>query len=795
MKISLSWLRDYLKTTQTAEQLAETLTRSGIEVKNILRHGGDIPKVVAAQVLSSTQHPNADRLSICKVDDGSAVPHQIVCGAKNYKEGDKILLALPGAILPGGMKIKVGKLRGTESEGMMCSSKELGLGEGAEGIHILPPETTVGTELNALFPSDDVLELEITPNRPDWLGHLGVAREASLFQAGTFGWEPPKLPAIKKENDTVKIEATDACSFYSVRLLSKVRVEESPAWLCQRLEAIGLRAINNIVDIANYVMLETAQPLHAFDAEKIKGTLTVRFAKPGETLLALDEKDYVLTGTDLVIADDAGPQALAGVIGGMASSVTETTTSLLLESAVFDSSVIRAMARTHGITTDAAYRFERGTLPQIAKEASARAVLLMQEITGAVTEEELSISEIPVEPTIISFRNDRCRQLLGVDISDDLITSFLEQLGLSKEEQVSTEEASSGTTYWKIPSWRYDLIREVDLIEEVARLYGIEAIPARCITFAAPSSQADKNYDETMLLRRRLTAQGFYEARTSALIAPDKESDIASITLRNPMGEQQSVLRGSLLPGLLASVKHNFRQGASSIRLFELGKTFQKSSASQEEESLSLGLVMTGTALPLNWRGESERLLDFYDLKGVINQLAPGKMTYCSMVHPAMPLALEILCEGKACGSLGVLAPAQARELMLTGHEYPVVVATLNVTQLQKTLGDASWEKGKELPQFPAVKRDLALILDQEVSYADLEKNFLELGEKHLINIVPFDVFSDLEGQKLPLGKKSIALSLTFQDTDRTLTADEISQVLERIQIRLKEALGAEVRS
>ncbi|MBM3857970.1 MAG: phenylalanine--tRNA ligase subunit beta, partial [Verrucomicrobia bacterium] len=319
MKISLSWLRDYLKTTQTAEQLAETLTRSGLEVKSVATYGAAIPKVVAAQILESNQHPGADRLSVCKVDDGSGTPRQIVCGAKNYKVGDKVLLALPGAALPGGVKIKVGKLRGIESEGMMCSSKELGLGEGVEGLHILPPETKIGTELAALFPSDEILELEITPNRPDWLGYLGVAREASAFSAGDFLDFSLQLPSTIEDKSIATITAPSGCSFYSVRRIDNIKMQSSPSWLVQRLAIMEARPINLIVDLANYVMFETGQPLHAFDADQIKGALNVRFACEGEVLEALDGKTYKLRTSDLVIADDQGPQALAGIIGGMKS--------------------------------------------------------------------------------------------------------------------------------------------------------------------------------------------------------------------------------------------------------------------------------------------------------------------------------------------------------------------------------------------------------------------------------------------------------------------------------------------
>ena len=410
MKISLSWLHTYLKTTQSPQELAETLTRSGIEVKSIISTGSNLSNVVAAQILSSDPHPNADRLSVCIVDDGSGHQRQIVCGAKNYHVGDKVLLALPGALLPGGIKIKIGKLRGVESEGMMCSSQELGLGSGASGLHILPAETILGTEVQELFPSDTILELEVTPNRPDWLGHIGVAREAAAFGAGELTRifhtdsaaacehlmdtasasncssgsmkhtavvaihhlpchhqdsrrlatnqyeicgliEKPHISPLLSHQDSSAPRVMDAhaCPFYSVRFFDLIQVNQVSSLLSRRLESIGVRSINNIVDIANYVMMETGQPLHAFDAKKIQGILTVRFARQGESLEALDGVTYHLRSSDLIIADEKGPQALAGILGGMASGVRDSTESILLESAVFNPTLIRASACFHGL--------------------------------------------------------------------------------------------------------------------------------------------------------------------------------------------------------------------------------------------------------------------------------------------------------------------------------------------------------------------------------------------------------------------------------------------------------------
>lgn len=788
MNISFSWLKDYLKIDQTAEELAERLTRSGLEVKSIVSHGASMKNVIAAQILESIQHPNADRLSVCKVDDGSGTLRQIVCGAKNYKVGDKILLALPGAILPGGLKIKIGKLRGVESEGMMCSSKELGLGEGVEGLHILPSETVPGTELSALFPSDDVLELEITPNRPDWLGYVGVAREASVFGAGEFFWKAPMLPPFLKDTERITIQATEACSFYSLRLLEQITVTSSPAWLVRRFESIGARSINNIVDLANYVMFETGQPLHAFDADKIKGSLVVRFAKPGETLTALDGCTHHLRATDLVIADDQGPQALAGIIGGLSSSVTETTTSLLLESAVFNSSVVRQSARHHGISTDAAYRFERGSHAVTAVEASARATSLMLEMTSGTASKELFTTGVVPEPTTITFRKDRCAALLGTTIGEEIIVSYFKKLGLQ----------SLGEDRWHIPPWRLDLVREVDLMEEVARLHGMENIASRSLIFPSASTSADHLFDLAMKVRKDLVAAGFYEARTSALVAQEEVSEQA-IALRNPMGEQQSVLRTTLLAKLKNVLQCNARQGAAALRFFEIGTIFQKPMhADALEESLSLAMIMTGVATPMTWRSEKDRSLDVYDLKGVIDSLAPGKIKYHSWQREKksdLALMLEVFYEEKPCGYIGLMTPAAARKLISTGQEHPIVLAELQFSFFQKMLGRDLWKKEKLASQFPAVTRDLALILERSQDYGAVEKIVLESKEPFLKKIIPFDVFLDPSGIKIAPEKKSLAVSLLFQSDEKTLTAEEVQTACDRLVKGLQEKLVCEVRS
>lgn len=783
MKISLSWLREHLRTEKGASEIAHILTDAGLEVGAIESAGVTTAKVVAAQILESVQHPDADRLSVCKVDDGSGTPRQIVCGAKNYKVGDKVALAQPGAVLPGNFKIKVGKLRGVESEGMMCSSKELGLGEGAEGLLILPPETVIGTPLTEIYPAEEVFEIEITPNRPDWLGHLGVAREAAAFGCGELISPTPALPPVKEDPSVAAIAAPGAASFYSIRRIDGVKVAPSPEWLRTRLESVGLRPINNVVDITNFVMFEMGQPLHAFDAAQINGPLNVRMAGAGEKFTALDGSEHDLTPGDPVIADTKGVQALAGITGGKSGGVSEATTSVLLESAVFAPVVVRRSSRTHGISTDSSYRFERGVDAHGSLAASARATALILEIAGGTAAAELAVSGSIPTPRVVALRGDRVRSLLGIKLDDSGIATQLIRLGL--------RQVDGG---FEIPSWRGDLVREVDLIEEVARLHGIGNMDSRLQAAPAPSSQADRTYDFGLCLRRRLAGLGFHEARCGTLTGGRDQQDFSTgkvIAVRNPMGEEHSTLRGSLIPGLIDAVARNLRHGAESVRLFEIGRVYQAPEKNSPEERLRLAIVMTGRAQSVNWRGESDRPIDLFDLKGVLSRL--GAVDFRAETHHRLPVALGILVEGKPAGLAGILSPADAREVHVGGQQRQILVAELDLAPLEEA-ASASVKGPAVLPKFPCVRRDVALLLEESVAYAEVEEAILAAKEPLLADITPFDIFSDPKGEKVPHGKKSLAVALTFQHADRTLTAEEVNDALARIVARLRESVGAEIR-
>ncbi|MEO7932795.1 MAG: phenylalanine--tRNA ligase subunit beta [Chthoniobacterales bacterium] len=778
MKVSLNWLREFLPLTKTNAEISDLLTFAGVEVEGIETKGVNIANVVVAQIQRSEQHPNADRLSVCKVDDGSGVPRQIVCGAKNYQVGDKIPLALPGAILPGDFKIKVGKLRGIESEGMMCSAKELGISEESAGLLILSPDAPIGTEIGKLFPADTIFDLEITPNRADLLSHRGIAREL-----GAILGIPIELPS---KNDVpsnarfpVRIESNSAL-FYSGRMVRNVTVGPSPEWLVNKLQSVGLRSINNVVDVTNFVMLEMGQPLHAFDLAKVDCGIVVRNAADGEKFLALDGREYTLTPLDLVIADESKALAIAGVMGGQDSGVSASTTDVLLESALFRSTNIRRTSRVLGLASDSSYRFERGVDPGQLLAASARACQLLEEIAGGQAEPVLSMAgELPPLEWTVSLRNDRCRQLLGAPISDERIQQILSGLGL--QSGVGNE--------WKIPSFRADLTREVDLIEEVARVQGIQSIPGKSGGFAAPISDVDRLYDFQMGLKRALATRGFSEARTLSL-RPANETALrteAALRVRNPLTEDQTWFRESLVAGLLTVAEFNQRMGASSIRLVETGRVFKKT-ASSSIEIFTLGLLVTGQDTQSDWRKTSQPL-DFFALKADVSSLVAAPLEFVAATHPAAVLAADISIAGKKIGWIGQLQPALVRD---SGVKTPVYVAEIDLAALLGAL--PATRLFSALPKYPAVTRDIAMLAPLTLTHSEVEAALLGANDPLLRDVAIFDLFTDSTGAKIPADKKSLAYSLTYRADDRTLTQDEVNTAHARLKNRLVESCGVTLR-
>ncbi|MCB1206868.1 MAG: phenylalanine--tRNA ligase subunit beta [Verrucomicrobiae bacterium] len=794
MNVSLKWLGDHVDFSEySIQQLDELLTFAGIEVEGI----ESLPDhLVVAQVLSSEKHPDAEKLSVCQVDDGSGKPRQIVCGAKNYQVGDKVPLALPGCVLDAGggktFEIKEGKLRGVDSLGMMCSAKEIGLAADADGLMILSPDLKPGTPLSEIYPA--VFELEITPNRPDCLSHLGVARELAALAKkplrGRSYYGESETPSRVAESGEVRLESDD-CPYYTARIVRGVKVTDSPAWLKQKLESIGLRPINNLVDITNYVLMETGQPLHAFDLAKLDGGIVVRQAAEGETFLALDGKEYDLETGDLVIADGSRAVAIGGVMGGEDSGVTDATVDVLLEAAYFAPSAIRRTARRLGLHSDSSYRFERGVDPLQVAGVSEFAVRLILELAGGEADENLIVAGCPGEgPKPVSLDNDYCRRVIGAEIPDASIDGILSSLGLEKAGGL-----------WKVPSYRLDLERPIDLVEEVARVHGLEGIPSVVAGTFSPASKADEGYDFLRSLQDRLASLGFYEARNLKLISGAQlEDDFATnhrgmspVRLKNPLNDEQDYLRPGLVPGLLASASRNVRFGRSDLRLFEAGRVFVSTPKGEELEHEHLALLMTGARVPRNWTEGKPRALDLHDLRGVLEAICPPDLKFVPVSGAKLLCACSVeIGSGKKAikiGMAGIIPPARARELDL---DAPVLVAELNLKKLMSTRANDITHA--DLPKFPGSSRDVAMLAPGDLPAGEVAAFFESYEEPLLVSAELFDIFTDPTGAKLAPDQKSLAYSLLYRAPERTLEAQEVEAAHSKLLDSLKRAFHVEFR-
>jgi len=773
MKFSVNWLREFVDLPKNPEEIAELLTRAGIETKNIETRGARIDNVVVSQITASSRHPNADRLTVCEVDDGSGTKRQIVCGATNYEVGDKVPLALPGAKLPNGTEIRKSKLRGVESEGMLCSAIELGLGSDAAGLLILSPEAKVGAPISDLFPSDTILDVEITPNRGDLLSHFGLAREIAALTGKKLKSTPrdAKIP-VKKTG--VTISATRECPFFSARKIDNVKVGPSPQWLRAKIESVGIRSINNIVDISNFVMLELGQPTHAFDADRLKGDIDVRLARDGEKFLALDGKTYALKREMCVVADQERAVGIGGVMGGEETGVTETTKNVLLEAAYFLPASIRKTARELNLPSDASYRFERGVDPEMVLRASARATELIQEIAGGAPAKEINVAgKLPANPSDVSLTYEKCDRVVGVAIKPKTVDEILEGFGLKKM-------SAAKITKWKIPSYRRDLQRDVDLIEEVVRAYGANKIPGVERGRYSPSSAADHAHDFESGWRSRLAAAGLNEARTSKLLPRERFAfSESAIELRNPLSEDAVALRPSILVGLLAVLDRNIRAGAERVAIFEIGRTFIPPKGKEERH---LGVLLWGNvASAPDWRSQTNRRLDLFDLRGALDVVVP-KLSFRPGNFSDLGLPIDIYSGNRMIGFGGQLSSAKSNA------PGPVFVAELHADLLLKP--DELTKKFREIEKFPAVTRDIAMIVPEEISYEKILRAIENPKEPLLESVELFDLFTEKVGE----ARKSLAYRLTYRDRSRTLTSEEVNAAHAKIRQRLRSDLGAELR-
>ena len=783
MKFSVNWLREFVDLPRNPEEIAELLTRAGIETKNIETRGANVDNVIVSQITASSRHPNADRLTVCEVDDGSGAKRQIVCGATNYKVGDKVPLALPEAKLPNGTQIKKSTLRGVDSEGMLCSPIELGLGADASGLLILSPDVKVGVPIADLFPADTILDVEITPNRGDLLSHFGLAREIAALTNTKIVGQPPRLPpageAPALQKSGITISATRECPFFSLRKIDNVKVGPSPQWLRAKIESVGVRSINNIVDISNFVMLELGQPTHAFDADKLKGGINARLARNGEKFLALDGKTYPLRPDNCVIADQERAVGIGGVMGGEETGVTDSTKNILLEAAYFLPASIRRTARDLNLQSDASYRFERGVDPEMILRASQRAAELMREIAGGTLAKEIHVAgEVPADPADVSLSYEKCSHVIGVAIDPKTVDEILTRFGLQK-----TADTSKSAT-WKIPSYRRDLQRDVDLIEEVLRGYGIDKIPGRTRGRFMPTSAADRSHDiETLFLRDRLTGSGLSEVRTSKLISRSAMASEKAVELRNPLSEDHVALRPNLIIGLLDVLERNIRAGAESISIFEIGRVFIPPSGKEERH---LAILLSGNiARAPNWRSQIRRSLDLFDLQGTLEGIVPN-VSFRPGKFPDFPLAVEVWSGNHRVGLGGQLVAGKSSALN------SVLVAEVNADVLLDRRGAA--KKFRELDRYPAITRDIAMIVPEKLTHAEILRGIEEPAEPLLESVQLFDLFTTKEAADPTGSRKSLAYRLTYRAKNRTLTNEEVNAAHAKIRDRLKRELGVTLR-
>jgi phenylalanyl-tRNA synthetase beta chain len=798
MRVSLRWLRDYCECNVSVDELAEKLTMLGLEIETIERLGQDIDGVVVGRVLTVQPHPDADRLSVCTTDVGQQHPLQIVCGATNMKPGDLVPTALVGGALPGGFQIAKRKMRGVESQGMMCSIKELGLGEDQAGLMILQGDPPLGEDIRTTLGLDDaILELEVTPNRGDWASMIGVARElAALLRT------PYTTPQVHiRESDepaaglsSVTIENPDLCPRYIGRVLKNVTIGPSPGWLVQRLLAAGQRPINNIVDITNYVLLETGHPLHAFDLAKLaEGRVVVRNARPGETIRTIDGELRELAPDMLVIADARAPVAVAGVMGGMDSEVGEGTHDVFLESAYFNPGSIRNTARALGMQTEASQHFQRGADVAMVEYAINRAAALMHELAGATLCAGL-LDEYPnpIAMPEVTLRYQRAQTVLGTAIDPEFQKTALEHLGFDLRRS-----DNDGCTV-RVPTWRHDVTIEADLIEEVARLYGYDKILTTVPSVRRTDQILAPQEERLAALRRHLVARGLTEIINWSFCARDdvhkaglEDAFLDMVALTNPLSEKHACMRSSLIPDILNTVAFNLRHGNLAIAIFELGPVFRPLPDQElPEQRMRLGIALTGDAGSPHWSAPP-RAFDFYDLKGIAQDILDffGLSVSLDPVDDATFMtghAAELRLDNVRLGLLGALRPEVAQRF---GIDQLLHLLDLDLDALLHL--PAPIPEFQPIPAFPPSLRDIAVVVDTSVQAGNLRHTALEAGGKLLRKVDIFDVYT---GKPIPEGKKSVALSLVFQSDERTLTDQDTQKAFDRIVKKLQSAHQAQLR-
>ncbi len=790
MQISEAWLRSYVNPAISTEKLVEQLTMAGLEVGSVEPAAAKFSGVVVGEVLSMHQHPDADRLRICHVAVGEAEPLQIVCGASNVRVGLKIPAALIGAILPGDFKIKKSKLRGEESFGMLCSEKELGLASDANGLMELAVDAPVGVDIREYLSLDDsIIEVDLTPNRADCLCVEGLAREVAVLNK--MDWITTQIDNVAiscQDILTVSVEATDACPRYLGRLIKDVNAKAvTPLWMQERLRRSGLRSLGPLVDVTNYVLLELGQPLHVFDAAKLSGGITVRWAKADECLALLNSQVIKLDSEALVIADDKQVLALAGIMGGSDSAVNDDTRSVFLECAFFAPLAIAGKSRRFGLHTDSSHRFERGVDATLQARAIERATQLILDIAGGSAG---SIAEVTTEVTLpqrqaVFLRRLRIAKTLGIALADEQVVDIFQRLGMVVQTQADGWQISP-------PGFRFDIAIEADLIEEIARIYGYNNLPSSSLLMRSELSSVTEALLDIDRVKDLLVDRGYQEAITYSFVDEDIQKAIAPemevIRLKNPISSELAVMRTTLWCGLLKAALYNTNRQQNRVRLFEAGLRFIKKDGETHQQKMLAGLVL-GDVYSDQW-GEKARKVDFFDIKADIQAIFA--LTGCEVQFlPAQQSALhpgqtaEILSpDGKKIGWLGMLHPNLEKQL---GFDTQVFLFELD----QNLLLNKSIPVFKSLSKYPSVRRDLALIVKEDVSASAIINCIMSSAEPTLQEVIIFDIY---RGTGVEEGSKSVALSLIMQDYTQTLTDSEIDAIVSRLLTLLNNEKNAKLR-
>ena len=791
MKIAESWLREWVDPDLDTEALAERLTMAGHEVDGIEREGEGLDGVVIAEVVDVGKHPDADRLSVCKVNDGSGDLVEVVCGAPNVVKGMKSPLAKPGVKLPNGLKLRKSRIRGVVSNGMLCSAVELGLGDESDGIIALPDDAEVGSAFaDYLGLPDAIIDLDLTPNRGDCFSVLGIARDVSALTGGTLR-DTTVSPVQATIDDTHQVElgAPGGCPRFAGRVIRNIDLSaKSPVWMTEKLRRAGLRTIHPVVDVTNYVMLELGQPLHAYDLGLVKGPIRPRMAKQGEKVVLLDEKEISANEDTLVISDDSGAIGVGGIMGGLGTAVTLQTRDVFLEAAFFTQEIVSGRARSYGMHTDASLRFERGVDPDGQARAIERATELLLAISGGDAGPlvvESADEHLPTREKI-RVRKSHVNRLLGIEIDDSEIAEIFSRLGML------VTEVDGG---WDVisPSHRFDIEIEVDLIEEIARVFGYDEIPEATAIAETPLELVTESQIDPEVAATTLVARDYHEVITYSFVDPDSNKRLTDIdselVLSNPISSEMSVMRSSLWPGMLMAASANASRQQERVRLFEIGKSFHGTLA-EHDEVVRISGVCIGSVLGEQW-GSKSQSVDFFDIKSDILALLElagdvSRLEFCATEHPALQpgQAAKIMRDGESLGVVGKMHPRHGRFFELKRDVF--------LFELDAAAALASRApKAESISKFPSIRRDIAVVVDDKISAADLISAVESSAPELISSVRIFDIY---KGPGIEAGLKSVALGLILQETSRTLTDDDADAAMAAAVQKIHEKFGGELR-